>query len=312
MKKALLAVVVLLSIGLLSLALTFTAAKLEYTPLTADSLPAASPPAGMTISVLPTGAMESKAIFAYRGGAFGDEREFTMTAFLVRHPKGDLLFDTGFGRNLDQHAKMMPWLMQKITVYKKGLAVGDQLEANGYPTDKLAGVVLTHAHWDHVSGLDSLPPVPVWVTAAERGFIASRAPMTDLINSFENVNYREYTFNDRPYLGFPASRDVWGDGSVVLVPAPGHTPGSIVAFINLPSGARYALLGDLVWQTEGIEIPAERPWLSRRLVRENDTEVRENIARIAAIHKRFPEMQMVPAHDERATAGIPVYPATGN
>jgi N-acyl homoserine lactone hydrolase len=45
---------------------------------------------------------------------------------------------------------------------------------------------------------------------------------------------------------------VWGDGSIVLVPAPGHTPGSIVAFIALPTGKRYALIGDLTWQLEGV------------------------------------------------------------
>jgi glyoxylase-like metal-dependent hydrolase (beta-lactamase superfamily II) len=134
--------------------------------------------------------------------------------------------------------------------------------------------------------------------------------MTELIRSFLPVNYKQYEFKSGPYLGFPESHDFWGDGSVVIVAAPGHTPGSIVAFINLPSGKRFALLGDLVWQAEAVSIPAERPWLSRRLVRENDDQVRENIARVAAIHKRFPEIHMIPAHDDRPAASIPVYPAS--
>ncbi|MFM9905828.1 MAG: MBL fold metallo-hydrolase [Pyrinomonadaceae bacterium] len=293
------------------LAWTFTAAKIEFTPLAADvELPVALPPAGMTISALPTGAMKSKAMFAYRGGGFNDERQFVMTAFLVRHPKGDLLFDTGFGSTVDEQIKTEPWLLRQMTTYTVARPVSEQLSVYGYPIEKLAGVVLTHAHWDHVSGLDSLPRVPVWVSAAERSFISSRSSKTALINSFYNVNYKEYAFNDGAYLGFPNSFDVWGDGSVVLVPAPGHTPGSIIAFISLPSGMRFALLGDLVWQMEGIEIPAERPWLSRRLVAENDAEVRENIARIAAIHKRFPDIHMIPAHDARASKDIPVLPGT--
>lgn len=304
---------VLIIAGLGALAWTFTAAKLEFTPLAAESLPPASPPADMTISALPTGSMESKAFFAFRGGGYGDKRDFTMTAFLVHHPKGDLLFDAGFGRKLEEHTKTMPWLMRQITTYTGGHPVGDQMASSGYRTDNLAGVVLTHAHWDHVSGLDSLPPnVSVWVSHAERSFISSRTPMTALINSFENVNYKEYRFDGGPYLGFPSSFDVWGDGSIVLVPAPGHTPGSIIVFINLPSGNRYALLGDLVWQSEGVDLPAERPWLSRRLVRESDDEVRENITRIAAIHKRFPEIRMIPAHDSRAAAGIPIFPVGGH
>lgn len=309
-KKIILALVLVVVAGLAGLAWTFSAARLEFTPLAADSLPHATPPLEMTISALPTGSMESKALFAYRGGSLSDTREFTMTAILVRHPKGDLLFDTGFGRNLEEHTKAMPWLMKQLAAYKKGTAVGDQLDSGGYPAAKLAGVVLTHAHWDHVSGLDSLPPVPVWINAAERGFVSEASPLVQLINSFENVNFSTYGFEGGPYLGFPASHDVWGDGSIVLVPAPGHTPGSIVVFLTLPRGTRYALLGDLVWQSEGIDLPAERPWLSRRLVHEDDAGVRENIARIAAIHARFPEMHMIPAHDGRASAGIPVFPAT--
>lgn len=303
-----LAVVILVVVCVGALLFTFTAATLDYSPLNAESLPAASSPAEMTISSLPTGAMESKAFFAYRGGGFSDNRDFTMTAYLVSHPKGDLLFDAGFGRNVDEHVTMMPSLMKQLTAYKKGVPAADQLESSGYSVDKLAGVVLTHSHWDHVSGLDSLPGVPVWVNVAETAFIASKSPMTELIRSFVLVNYKQYDFKSGPYLGFPESHDFWGDGSVVLVPSPGHTPGSIIAFISMPSGKRYALLGDLVWQAEAVQIPAERPWLSRRLVRENDSQVRENIARIAAIHKRFPEIVMVPAHDDRG-ANVPVYPA---
>jgi glyoxylase-like metal-dependent hydrolase (beta-lactamase superfamily II) len=55
-----------------------------------------------------------------------------------------------------------------------------------------------------------------------------------------------------PYLGFPRSHDVYGDGSIVCVPAPGHTPGSIIVFVTLPNNVRYALVGDLVWQREGL------------------------------------------------------------
>ena len=306
--RLVLAVVILVVVGAGALLFTFTASTLDYGPLNAELLPPASPPAEMTISALPTGAMESKAFFAYRGGGFRDNRDFTMTAYLVSHPKGDLLFDAGFGRNVDEHVAMMPPLMKRLTTYKKGTPAAEQLKATGYAIDKLAGVVLTHSHWDHVSGLDGLPGVAVWVNGAETAFIAAKSPMTKLIRSFGVVNYKQYDFKSGPYLGFAESYDVWGDGSVVLVPSPGHTPGSIVAFINLPSGKRFALLGDLVWQSEAVDIPAERPWLSRRMVREDDGQVRENIARVAAIHKRFPEIQMIPAHDERG-ASIPVYPA---
>lgn len=295
--------------GIGALVWTFSAARLDFTPLDAAELPAAMPPAGMSLSALPTGSMQSRALFAYRGGSLSDRREFSMTAFLVRHPKGDLLFDAGFGFDVDAHIKTTPWLMRQMSTYTRTRTVANLLGGSGYLPSQLAGVVLTHAHWDHVSGLDSLPGVKVWVTPAEKRFIDSRDRMTALINSFKDVNYREFNFPDGPYLGFEKSYDVWSDGSVVIVPAPGHTPGSIIAFIALPTGARYALLGDLVWQIEGVDIPAERPWLSRKLVDEDDDEVRKQIAKVAAIRKRFPEIHMIPAHDARAVSRVPVFPA---
>jgi glyoxylase-like metal-dependent hydrolase (beta-lactamase superfamily II) len=119
------------------------------------------------------------------------------------------------------------------------------------------------------------------------------------------VHYVEYGFGDGPYLGFPRSRDVYGDGSIVIVPAPGHTPGSVIVFLALPSGKRYAMVGDIVWQREGITEREERPWLWRMLADADPEGVRTNILRMAAIAARFPEMVIVPAHDVRGFAEMP-------
>ncbi len=290
--------------------LMFTASKLELQNVELGDLPAASPPTAMSISIIPTGSMESRAALAFRGGMWTDKRQFAMTAFLIRHPKGDLLIDTGFGKNIDAHIKTLPSIMQSLTTYSKGTSAAEQMRSAGADPSKLAGVIITHAHWDHASGLEDMPGVPVLVDAAESEFIGEKSQNTELLNSFPNINYKRYDFEGGPYLGFPKSHDVYGDGSVVIVPSPGHTPGSVVVFVSLPSGKRYALLGDLVWQNEGFEIPAERPWPIRRLIGENDNDVRENIARIAAIAKKYPQIQLLPAHDGRAFRMLPVLPAS--
>jgi N-acyl homoserine lactone hydrolase len=302
--------VALLIILVTAFMLTFTAAKLDVAEVNVGELPLASPPEGMSISAVPTGSMESRAAFAFRGGSFSDVRPFSMTALLIRHPKGDLLIDTGFGKNVDEHIKLLPAIMQNLTTYWKGVPAAQQMQKDGQQTTKLAGIILTHAHWDHVSGLDGFEGVPVLVDGAESTFISQKTRNTELLNSFNNINYRQYEFEGGPYLGFPRSHDVYGDGSVVIAPSPGHTPGSVVVFVTLPSGVRYALLGDLVWQNEGIEIPAERPWPLRRMLGENDAEVRENIARIVAIHKKYPQIKLLPAHDARAFQMLPVFPAS--
>ncbi len=304
-----LAVAILMVAGSIALGRSFAPADLAVSALAIDHLPRASPPPGMSLSMLPTGSMRSRAALAYRGGTFGDQREFAMPVILVRHPRGNLLFDAGFGRNVDEHVQALPVLMRMSVTYTKGATAAEQLTASGFEIDDLAGVVLTHAHWDHVSGLDSLPGVPVWVNAAERAFLTEESSRVPALGGLRDREYATYEFDGGPYLGFPRSHDVWGDGSIVLVPAPGHTPGSIVAFITLSSGRRYALLGDLVWQNEGVDLPAERPWLMRRIIGENDGLVRESIVRVAALHRRFPEIAMVPAHDARVAARLPVFPS---
>jgi N-acyl homoserine lactone hydrolase len=95
--------------------------------------------------------------------------------------------------------------------------------------------------------------------------------------------------------------DVHGDGSVVCVPAPGHTPGRFI-FITLPRNVRYALVGDLVWQREGLTRRLERPWLMKLLGDTDPDGTRQNLLKMVSVMQRIPEMIVVPSHDQRAYA----------
>jgi len=194
-------------------------------------------------------------------------------------------------------------MFRAITFYSLWQPV-DQLKAAGYDQKSLRAILLTHSHWDHVSGMPDFPGIPVWVTPQEREFIRKSGPM-DFCKLFTGIRYEEYGFEGGPYLGFPASHDVYGDGSIVVVPAFGHTPGSVIVFVTLANGTRYAFVGDLVYQLEGIMQREERPWLVRR---DADTDAegnRENLLRMIALKERLPELIIVPAHDMRGFAQIP-------
>lgn len=265
----------------------------------------------MSLAQLPTGVTHRSAAFAYRGGAFSDRRDFAMAGLLIRHPSGDVLVDTGFGREIASQFALMPWPFRLFTSYTRERSASEQLDAAGYDRKNLRAILLTHAHWDHVSGIPDFPGTPVLVTAEERSFVNDGGAVTVVARSLEGVRFEEYAFGGGPYLGFPRSHDLHGDGSIVIVPAAGHTPGSVIVFVTTPEDRRYALVGDLVWQREGISEREERPWLQRSLADLDASAVRENILHMAALAARFPELVIVPAHDARAFAELPRLRAAG-
>jgi glyoxylase-like metal-dependent hydrolase (beta-lactamase superfamily II) len=258
----------------------------------------------MELRRIQTGTIQRSAGFAYRGGSFRDARDFAMTALLVKHPKGDVLVDTGFGRHIDQQFQQMPFFFRAITSYRKQEPAREQLVRAGYEVAHLRAIVITHAHWDHVSGLPDFPDVPVLVTREERDFIQNGGWITAVARE-KRARYEEYAFDGGPYLGFPKSHDLHRDGSIVIVPAGGHTPGSVIVFVTSPKQGRHALVGDLVWQREGILFREERPWLPRLLADVEPESVRASILALSALHARFPDINLIPAHDERGFAPIP-------
>ncbi len=90
----------------------------------------------------------------------------------------------------------------------------------------------------------------------------------------------------------------------MVVPAPGHTPGSVIIFVTLYDGTRYAFVGDLVWQLEGITLREERPWITRRSADLDAGGTRENLLRIVALKKRLPELIIVPAHEAVKSSSV--------
>jgi N-acyl homoserine lactone hydrolase len=276
---------------------------LSMPPAWQGPLPEATPPSDMAIYQLPTGTYETRAIFAFKGGSFRDKRPFAATAVLVKHPNGDFLIDAGFGSDIAAHVHAQPWFAR--APYQATGTASEQLDASGYDRGRLRGVLITHSHWDHVSGLDQLE-VPIWTNAGELQYAAEARDGKVFRAVSGGHEIHRYEFGNAPYLGFPSSYDVYGDGSVVVALAGGHTTGSVIVFVTLPAGKRYAFIGDVAWQLEGVRKPAERPLMMRKLADVDAGQVREDLLRVASLAGL---MQVVPAHDLTAYDGIPLLSA---
>jgi N-acyl homoserine lactone hydrolase len=76
----------------------------------------------------------------------------------------------------------------------------------------------------------------------------------------------------------------------------------VIVFVTLPAGERYAFIGDVAWQLEGVRGPARRPLMMRKLADVDPGQVREDLLRVPSLAGLI---QVVPAHDLTAYEGIP-------
>ena len=147
-------------------------------------------------------------------------------AFAVEHPHGICLFDAGQTARATASG-YHPWWHPYLRLARFELEPADEVGAQLDP-ESVRWVVLSHLHTDHVGGLAAFAHADVLVTETEwgratgmrgrlRGYVPQHWP--------PGLEPRLVTFAGPPAVPFPGSHDVAGDGSLLMVPLPGHTPG---------------------------------------------------------------------------------------
>ncbi len=234
----------------------------------------------------------------------------TAGSVLVRHPAGDLLIDTGSSSHYDQEISGFPfatWLKLKSLAgqLKPEVPLPDLLRRIGEEPAKLRWAIPSHAHLDHAGGLMDLPDLPVLLAREELQFAAD--PIVQSKGYVISVHTQKFPpvaaptlrFEPAPYETFDESADLYGDGSVVVVPLRGHTPGSVGIFVNLSPTRRLFYVGDAVDDERGFK---ERVGKSL-ILQDSDNDMalaNQVVGRLNELHEKVPGLAIIPAHGRSA------------
>jgi glyoxylase-like metal-dependent hydrolase (beta-lactamase superfamily II) len=159
--------------------------------------------------------------------------ELPIPAYLIEHPKGIALFDTGMHPDCqhDPAGRVGPRATELFSFrYRPGEEISARLEAIGRDPARVDFVINSHFHFDHVGGNALIPNATMIVQRRE--WEAGMEPDTAMRSGF---NRRDFDLGHKTFL-IDGEHDVFGDGSVVCLPTPGHTPGHQSLKLRLLSG----------------------------------------------------------------------------
>jgi N-acyl homoserine lactone hydrolase len=167
-------------------------------------------------------------------------------SFLIRHDRGVVLFDTGVDclAQQDPVARLGERLASTFTLCAAPQEnILDQLRMVGLAADDVTHVINSHFHFDHCGCNALFPRATFIVQHAEMAM--ARAP-----NSPYNRAYWDHPFAWRIVNG---EHDVFGDGSLVLIPTPGHTAGHQSLRVHAAPGVDFVLTADAAYSREHLE-----------------------------------------------------------
>jgi glyoxylase-like metal-dependent hydrolase (beta-lactamase superfamily II) len=165
------------------------------------------------------------------------EVNFVNIAYLIVHPRGTLMFDSGAVPDSHFPADGSPVVEGVVTATKP---IKPQLAAAGYKPEDIDYFALSHFHSDHTGNANDFADATWIVQKAERDYMFADSPQGIIQPTTYNAlrNAETKILNNEDF-------DVFGDGSVVVMATPGHTPGHQVVAVKLKDTGTVVLGGDL-------------------------------------------------------------------
>jgi glyoxylase-like metal-dependent hydrolase (beta-lactamase superfamily II) len=218
--------------------------------------------------------------------AYGDLKvTFTYSCYLIKHGDAYMLWDTGHSMS----AK--PDVRPKTSIV-------DQLAQIKVTPARIKYVGISHYHGDHTGQVDSFPQATVLIGRGDWAAITAPKPAP-------GVNFKTFTHwisGGGKVEPLAADKDVFGDGTVVVLNTPGHTPGHHALLVKLKEAGNFLLSGDAAhfhenYDSNGVPI--------FNVSRADTLASLDRMKKIAANLKATVIIQ----HDARDIGKLPAFPA---
>ncbi len=219
-----------------------------------------------SVTWMTTGFIQTKERFLIPGGGMG-QMDMPVGFALLEHPVNGLgLFDTGLTQVFYGATRKMPFrLFRMITPMRHIRSAAQQVVALGKDIQDVKWIVVSHFDYDHVGGLGDFPAARIichpqgWKSVrGKTGLAALKARSipdflsTDLEQRLEFVS----DFPDPAPSPLEWGKDLFSDGSVLLVDLPGHAPGHL-GMIFKTEDAVWFFVGDAVWSIAALRSPKD-------------------------------------------------------
>ncbi|MGZ5091482.1 MAG: N-acyl homoserine lactonase family protein [Burkholderiales bacterium] len=223
----------------------------------------------------------------------GKPGAFSANCYLIQHANGLMLWDSG----INDGVASMPEGFQRSKVaprYTLRRAFSAQLSAMGIQPVQIGHVAFSHTHGDHVGNANLFTSGTLYIQQAEYDAAFGSEAISKW--GFEVASYEKLRTSKT--LKLNSDHDVFGDGSVVIISTPGHTPGHQSLLVRLPRRGPVILSGDMVHLQEN--------WTARRVPSFNyDAEQsRKSMEKIAALMAQTGAELWI-NHDKAQSDGIP-------
>ena len=253
---------------------------------------------GVTLRIYNTGAIRTSGGAVSAMKSWSSKVTLDAPCFLIQHPKeGLILFDTGLTTSTARAlgSGMLTGLAVDFKA-KPGQDIASQLWAEGVAVDKVKWIILSHLHLDHAGGLGAFSGATVVVSRREwehqkaqpRGAKQFDPAALESGPKLKLVDLE----GQPPYGAFDHGLDLFSDGTIELVALPGHTPGSMGAWVNLDGGP-VLLAGDAAWVVDNymdLALPEERAM-------QDPVAYRHSLEVIRAMQDAVPRLVVFPGHD---------------